>query len=212
MELEYRYFFEGEEKSDPIYKVQILNNSQLESGIVFNSRKECEFCKREHKENCDFAFSNPKVCLKDIVRHMDASRNLVLVVNWRSSNPRANVGLLERNHPIEIDMTAAATATQTDSFSSSKRSNKVDLYDCLNYFSIDETLNGDDKWYCSKCKDHVVAKKKMSLFRAPPYLIVHFKRFSHRGGMFGSRKINDSIDFPVNGLDLTQYVIQSDGS
>jgi ubiquitin C-terminal hydrolase len=172
---------------------------------VFNSRKECEFCKRDHKENCEFTFSNPKVCLKDIVRHMDASRNLVFVVNWRSSNPRANIGLLERNHTIEVDM-----STQTDSFS--KRSSKVDLYDCLNYFSMDETLSGDDKWYCSKCQDHVVARKKMELFRAPPYLIVHFKRFSHRGGMFGSRKINDSINFPVNGLDMTRYVIQRDGS
>ena len=54
----------------------------------------------------------------------------------------------------------------------------------------EETLKGDDKWYCSKCKDHVVATKKMEIYSSPDYLIIHLKRFSHALGMFGGRKIN----------------------
>ena len=45
----------------------------------------------------------------------------------------------------------------------------------------------------------------MEMFKAPPFLIVHLKRFSHKGGMFGSRKISDLIDFPVKGLDISSY-------
>jgi len=77
---------------------------------------------------------------------------------------------------------------------------------------MEETLNGDDKWYCGKCKDHVVASKKMEVYRAPQFLIIHFKRFSHRGGIFGSRKINEAIQFPIEGLNLTEHVSQKDGT
>ena len=52
------------------------------------------------------------------------------------------------------------------------------------------------------------AQKKMEVYRAPDYLIIHLKRFSHnRNSMFGSRKINELINFPVNGLDLSNYVL-----
>jgi len=56
---------------------------------------------------------------------------------------------------------------------------RITLYDCLNNFMIEETLQGNDKWYCNKCKDHVVASKKMEVYRSPEILIIHFKRFSH---------------------------------
>jgi len=52
----------------------------------------------------------------------------------------------------------------------------------------------------------------MEVYRAPDYLIVHLKRFSHqRNVMFGSRKINDLINFPVQGLDMSSYVRAGQG-
>lgn len=83
--------------------------------------------------------------------------------------------------------------------------------DCLSYFGVEETLKGSDKWYCCKCKDHVVARKKMEVYQAPDHLIIHLKRFSHSRGMFGSRKINDLIGFPVEGLNMSPYVINKPG-
>ena len=77
---------------------------------------------------------------------------------------------------------------------------------------VEETLTGNDKWYCSKCKDHVTAKKKMEIWKAPDYLIIHLKRFSHtRNAMFGSRKLNDFINFPVNSLDMSPYILNLNG-
>ena len=69
----------------------------------------------------------------------------------------------------------------------------LNLTDCLKYFQQEEILKGDDKWYCSKCKQHVVATKRMEIWSAPDHLIIHLKRFSHTRGMFGGRKINQLV-------------------
>ena len=57
----------------------------------------------------------------------------------------------------------------------------------------------------------MVATKKMEIYKAPPFLIVHLKRFSHQRGMFGSRKIGEMVEFPTEGFDMSRYVIHSDG-
>ena len=77
-------------------------------------------------------------------------------------------------------------------------------------FSQEETLAGNDQWYCKQCKEHVNAFKKMEIYKSPEFLLVHFKRFSHqRNSMFGSRKLNLQIDFPVEGLNLSSYVLSN---
>lgn len=76
----------------------------------------------------------------------------------------------------------------------------------------DETLKGDEKWYCGKCKDHVVASKRMEIYSAPKFLIIHLKRFSHQRGMWGGRKLTQLITFPIEGLDLTKYVLKNNGA
>lgn len=47
----------------------------------------------------------------------------------------------------------------------------------------------------------------MEIFKCPDYLIIHLKRFSHTKGLFGSRKLSDKIGFPVDGLNMSNYVI-----
>lgn len=76
-------------------------------------------------------------------------------------------------------------------------------------------LDEDNKWYCSKCKEHVQATKELEIFKLPPILIINLKRFKQsRGsarymGMFGGgggQKIDVEVDFPLQGLDMSQYV------
>ena len=57
--------------------------------------------------------------------------------------------MIEKPLIVSIDQTGMGSVKTS--------SGTVNLYDCLNYFSVEETLRGDDKWYCSKCKDHVNA-------------------------------------------------------
>ena len=131
---------------------------------------------------------------------------MILVAQWRS-NPQANLQLIEK--PLTLDQ----NQTVSGGFKVKSNTKTVSVYDCLNYFMVEETLTGNDKWYCSKCKDHVTANKKMEIWKAPDYLIIHLKRFSHtRNAMFGSRKLNDMIDFHINSLDMSPYILSRNGS
>lgn len=49
----------------------------------------------------------------------------------------------------------------------------------------------------------------MEIYNAPDYLIVHLKRFSHSRGMWGGRKVNDLITFPLDNLDMSTYILKN---
>ena len=71
-------------------------------------------------------------------------------------------------------------------------SSSISIYDCISWFSLEETLTGNDKWYCAKCKTHQNALKKMEVYKSPEFLVMHLKRFSHqRSSFFSSKKITD---------------------
>lgn len=84
-------------------------------------------------------------------------------------------------------------------------------------FTKQEFLKGDNAWYCRMCKGHVTAKKELQLWTLPKVLIIGLKRFATRGGgeftqgaLYRS-KIDDFVDFPINGLDLTEFCESSSG-
>ena len=60
--------------------------------------------------------------------------------------------------------------------------------------------------YCSKCKDFRVQMKRMSLWRLPPVVIIHLKRFLFTQHM--RRKLRDLVVFPIEGLDLSRIMAQ----
>ncbi|KAJ2765426.1 hypothetical protein IWQ56_004101, partial [Coemansia nantahalensis] len=91
-----------------------------------------------------------------------------------------------------------------------QRQLRVTLEDCLNEFTRAEKLGEEDPWYCSKCKEHQQATKKFDLWRVPEILIVHLKRFQHSRAW--RDKIDALVDFPLEGLDLTQKVVGQNGS
>lgn len=82
----------------------------------------------------------------------------------------------------------------------------ISLDDCLKEFEKDEILSEDDKWYCPRCKEHRRAAKKFDLWKTPDILIVHLKRFSSSGTR--RDKIDVVVDFPIEGLDITERVLE----
>ena len=82
------------------------------------------------------------------------------------------------------------------------------LAKCLKKFCKEEQLEEGDEWYCSKCKDHVLAKKKMEFFYLPKILIICFKRFVKDS--YRWEKNNDNVIFPINNLDMKDFVIGPD--
>ena len=49
------------------------------------------------------------------------------------------------------------------------------LIECLVENAKGEVLGKDDMWYCSKCKEHRQAFKKMELWSVPDVLVIHLK-------------------------------------
>ncbi|XP_062404817.1 ubiquitin carboxyl-terminal hydrolase 8 [Sardina pilchardus] len=84
-------------------------------------------------------------------------------------------------------------------------SNKCSLQECLKLFSKEERLTDANKVFCRHCKAHRDSTKKLEIWKVPPILLVHLKRFSYEGRW--KQKLQTTVDFPLENLDLAQYVI-----
>ncbi|KAM6946311.1 ubiquitin carboxyl-terminal hydrolase 32 [Aplochiton taeniatus] len=80
----------------------------------------------------------------------------------------------------------------------------ISLDSCLKAFTSEEELGEDELYYCSKCKTHRLATKKLDLWRLPPVLIVHLKRFQFVNGRWiKSQKI---VKFPQQKFDPSAFL------
>jgi len=91
--------------------------------------------------------------------------------------------------------------------SAKQKSEAVSLDDCMDAFCTSEKLDAQNEWYCGKCKNHVRARKHMQPWKVPDVLVVHLKRFSS-GSQYYARKLEDQVDFPLIGWDLTKHCLQ----
>lgn len=82
-----------------------------------------------------------------------------------------------------------------------KQIGAVTLEECLDAFAKEEKI---PEAYCSKCKDFRVQTKRMSLWRLPPVMIIHLKRFQFTPTM--RRKLRELVVFPTEGLDLSRIM------
>jgi hypothetical protein len=85
----------------------------------------------------------------------------------------------------------------------------ITLHKCFEKFSEREQLGESEQWYCSQCREHVPPIKKDDIWAAPDVLILHLKRFQFVPGQYFIHrdKITDLITFPIEGLDLNQYLV-----
>lgn len=76
----------------------------------------------------------------------------------------------------------------------------------LENFTQEELLCGENAWFCEKCKMLQAARKRIAIWRLPPFLIVHLGRFSN----FGLRaKINTPVAFVTDKpTDLTPFIAE----
>uniref|UniRef100_H3BBL5 Ubiquitin carboxyl-terminal hydrolase 32 n=1 Tax=Latimeria chalumnae TaxID=7897 RepID=H3BBL5_LATCH len=84
----------------------------------------------------------------------------------------------------------------------------INLDSCLRAFTSEEELGEDEMYYCSKCKTHCLATKKLDLWRLPPILIIHLKRFQFVNGRWiKSQKI---VKFPREKFDPSAFLVPRD--
>ena len=85
-----------------------------------------------------------------------------------------------------------------------RKKKTITLDGCLELFSKPEVLGENDLWYCPKCKKHQQATKKIEIWSVPDVLAIHLKRFESSRSF--SDKIDATVEFPIEGLDMSKYV------
>mmetsp|Transcript_5033 Transcript_5033/g.7560 ORF Transcript_5033/g.7560 Transcript_5033/m.7560 type:complete len:592 (-) Transcript_5033:2246-4021(-) len=76
----------------------------------------------------------------------------------------------------------------------------LDLEQCIEEFAMNETV----ECMCPHCAKNTLANKRLELWKLPPILIVHLKRFRFdQNGR--AHKLSHYIDFPIADLDLSPY-------
>lgn len=101
------------------------------------------------------------------------------------------------------------------SIASKEKIKPLNINDCLEHFRLTEKLEKNNEWYCKDCKKHQQAFKKLELFYTPKLLVLHLKRFEYSAmGRYRTYadKIGTIIDFPLDNLDLSPYIIGPDSS
>ena len=73
------------------------------------------------------------------------------------------------------------------------------LIDCLNHYVEGEVLEG---WFDEETKERINIRKKIQFWSFPNILVIDFKRFNSN-----LQKNQILIDFPLDDLDLSNYVI-----
>eukprot|EP00927_Polykrikos_kofoidii_P039322 TRINITY_DN33726_c0_g1_i1.p1 TRINITY_DN33726_c0_g1~~TRINITY_DN33726_c0_g1_i1.p1 ORF type:complete len:580 (-),score=85.32 TRINITY_DN33726_c0_g1_i1:199-1788(-) len=78
------------------------------------------------------------------------------------------------------------------------------LGDCFNEFVTEERLEGSEQWFCKRCQSSVDARKQLALWKIPPVLLVHLKRFRFDAGLAGPsvRKLGHRVEFNLEYFDL----------
>lgn len=76
------------------------------------------------------------------------------------------------------------------------------LYDCFDEFTKREELTGENAWWNEKTSQKEDIVKNITFWNFPQILVITLKRFSPDG----QYKNNELVDFPLDNLNLSQYV------
>lgn len=146
----------------------------------------------------------------------EESRQAVLAVSSDESEQAllldivGHKGTVNMDWPTELcnrsfDLNEYETADDASTRAPSPEAQKVTtVLDCIEKYCQKEQLEETEMWYCNRCKKHVRAWKQFHLYRAPPILIVHLKRFHYSATTHRRDKITAFIDFELEGLDLSE--------
>lgn len=190
---------------ESLYKVSYMGNMNNQNN---NTKKKmnCLLCGKTGCKGCKLPFfenNSDEVLVNSLC---DEENVIKLELKFSKNVKKETLGL---NFYKEVDF-------KSPDLSSSENS-AVTIYDCLTQFIQAERLEKENSWYCSNCKDHKLALKKMDIYKTSNYLILHLKRFktsrvSSYGSYFGfsssMKKITSTISFPLKDLDLSNFILE----
>jgi uncharacterized UBP type Zn finger protein len=180
-----------EVKDSNPFRLFIYNN------VPKKAQFSCEYCNRSCKF-CAFPFKYSQ-SVKNIKDSQKIKRPFILYLE----------NLLYSNN-LFTDNDININDFKKDLITKSK---EISIYDCLEAFRTEEKLEKENSWFCSTCKTHQEAYKRLEIFRVPNILIIQLKRFKIKStniynGIMHNKKNDSFVLFPVNNLDLRQYVVE----
>jgi len=84
------------------------------------------------------------------------------------------------------------------------------LESCFEWLTEREQLSEQNAVYCSKCKEHRQAFKKVEFWSLPPVLVLQLKRFEYSS--VTRRRLSTPVRFPAEGLDLSRFCLSEAAS
>ena len=78
------------------------------------------------------------------------------------------------------------------------------IQQALNNYFLTEDLDGDNCYFCEKCKKKVNAFKSIKVVEHPQYLLFVLKRFEFN--MSYRHKINSFFEFPIDQLVMSEGI------
>ena len=161
--------------------------------IIKKSTKACIFC--PWYRLCSGCVLNPANN-----NYLNLTNDVLILIDWKRDIIKKEIKesniLFHLNH---------SSSNQMFESTEGEEENKS-IYDCLDLFTHEEILKNIQ---CEKCNKKTNFKKRLQIDKFPKYLVLILKRFKYTS-MF-TTKIDNLIHFPIESLDLTNYVSQKEG-
>jgi len=137
---------------------------------------------------------------------LDLKTETTIDITERTRNPAFGIFFLMDK--IERYVDASRVPQVVSGGATSKAKQEIDVGMCIDLLTTQEVLPESEAYFCAKCKAHKCATKKFDLWMLPDILIIHLKRFSFDRAW--REKLEDYVDFPLEGLDLSKWVVNSE--
>jgi len=184
---------------------------------IFSTRNgNCPYCDRSNCDNCLLPYSE-NITIGDLISKIPKNDDLEQDNTYLFLNDKQKFYANQWNRDFSLEITWLQDYVTTVQTLNDKkdydfkihkalRNKSVSIYDCFKNFVKLEKLEENNEWYCPECKKFQKATKKMEIYKAPHILIVHLKRFRNHS------KIDTVVDFPIEGLDIHNYVISNENN
>ncbi|XP_035213642.1 ubiquitin carboxyl-terminal hydrolase 3-like isoform X2 [Stegodyphus dumicola] len=106
---------------------------------------------------------------------------------------------------LSLDIPHHAIIKPSSNKSKEEEVPSIQLLDCLSSFTELEELADSELYLCHSCKCKQRSTKRFWIRRLPNVLCLHLKRF--RWNNFFRTKLDNYIDFPVQGLDMNKFIL-----
>lgn len=190
-----------DEIGNNLYKVTLVNPANISRSYSSNnysfssnyySTPPCPYCNSKNCNNCILPFSEDS-----ILETLNQRTPLRLECVWQVNS----MDYMQKLNKYELHDSIRESRVRQQAMNEERAS----IHDCFRLMSQPKQLDEDNKWYCPSCKEHVLAKKKMDIWRVPEVLIIHLMRFKQSG--YYRKKNGKVVNFPLEGLDISEYVL-----